>query len=65
MAGLGIYRTYQRIKNEQELMNPDVTPAPQGDTLQKKFTPEDKQRYEELRKIIADKQSQLKNENNG
>lgn len=66
MAGLGIYRNYKRIKNEQEILNPAPTASMgqvnQQPVEQPKFTPEDKQRYDELRRIIAEKQSQLSQE---
>jgi hypothetical protein len=63
MAGLGIYRNYKRIKNEQELLSPALNGSmgvqqPQAQE-QPKFTPEDMKRYDDLRKIIADRQTQL------
>jgi len=58
MAGLGIYSAYKRIKNEQELTSP-VLPIQktQGDTLSNKFSPEDMQRYNTLRDVVKNKQS--------
>lgn len=61
MAGLGIYNNYKRIKNEQDLLKPTSSmqqPVAQGNT----FTEEDKKRYDELRRVIAEKQSQLSQE---
>lgn len=59
MAGLGIYRNYKRIKNEQQLMNPAVPSSNKVQAEATKFTPEDAKRYQELRNVIKSKQSQL------
>lgn len=61
MQGLGIYRIYKRIKNEQELLNPVEPVAKQGNTLGNKFTTQDNQRYMELVKTLKRKESKLKN----
>ena len=60
----GIYKNYKRLQAQQELMNPankvaqleQKQPAPV-----KSFTPEDKTRYDELRKQIALEQQQKEN----
>ena len=51
MNGLGIYRSYRRLKDEQELLRPTSVKKPKSD-----FTPEAMDRYTQLRKIIEEQQ---------
>ncbi len=62
---LGIYKNYKRIRSQQELMNhknamPQQPIADQPVVEEpKKFTPEDKMRYDELKNKIAMQQGNL------
>jgi hypothetical protein len=67
---LGIYKNYKRIKSQQELMNPKNAMPQQPIANQpvveepKKFTPEDKMRYDELKNKIAMQQGNLNTKGN-
>tara|TARA_R100000541_G_scaffold49334_1_gene56488 strand:- start:718 stop:939 length:222 start_codon:yes stop_codon:yes gene_type:complete len=62
---LGIYSNYKRIKSKEELMNPKnaMPQQPIADEpvveQPKKFTNEDKMRYDELKNKIAMQQRNL------
>jgi len=51
MNGLGIYRSYRRLKDEQELLSPTSVEKPKSD-----FPPEAMDRYMQLRKLIEEQQ---------
>ena len=63
---LGIYSNYKRIKIKEELMNPkNAMPVkPVVAEQPKKFTPEDKVRYDELKNKIAMQQGNLNTKEN-
>ena len=51
MAGLGIYSSYKRIKDEQELLNPEMKPPMVDNSLSDK----DFNRLRDLKQVVNKK----------